>query len=70
MMKFMIFYKTTMMAPMEDTSQTKGLLTNFCNQVTTSLIFSEMLKPMYPIVMNVNEWVSLLHEIKCHFKPK
>jgi hypothetical protein len=69
-MKFMIFYKPAMMAPVEDTSQTKGLLTKFCNQVTTGLIFSDMLKPMYPIVMNFNEWVGLLHEIKCHFKPK
>jgi hypothetical protein len=34
------------------------------------LILLEMLKPMYPIAMNVNEWVNLLHETKCHFKPK
>jgi hypothetical protein len=66
----MIFYKPAMMALVEDTLQAKGLLTKFYNQVTTGLIFSEMLKPMYPIVMNVNEWVSLLHETKCHFKPK
>jgi hypothetical protein len=63
-MKFMIFYKPAMMALVADTSQTRGLLTKFYNQVTTGLIFSEMLKPMYPIVMNVNEWVSLLHETK------
>jgi hypothetical protein len=69
-MKFMIFYNPAMMALVEDTSQTKGLLTKFCNQVTTGPIFLEMLKPMYPIVMNVKELVSLLHEIKCHFKTK
>jgi hypothetical protein len=69
-MKFMIFCKPAMMVLVEDTSQTRGLLTKFCNLVITGLIFSEMLKPMYPIVMNANEWVSLLHETKCHFKPK
>jgi hypothetical protein len=47
-----------MLVLVEDTSQTRGLLTKFCNLVITGLIFSEMLKPMYPIVMNANEWVS------------
>jgi hypothetical protein len=42
----------------------------FCNLVIIGLKFSKMLKPMYPIVMNANEWVSLLHETKFHFKPK
>jgi hypothetical protein len=48
----------------------KQPLIKFCNLVIIGLTFSKMLKPMYPIVMNANEWVSLLHETKFHFNPK